>query len=196
MARLPAASPRSSRNVRNGPSPLQTRLSGLMREARWILFAALAAWLGLVLATWSASDPAWSHSAHTTVILNRGGTLGAYVSDLLLFLFGYSAWLWVVLLTQRVAVGFYRLTNVLLPSTKTETLPRVHWEIGIGFFLLFIGAMGTEALQLKHLGSHLPSGAGGQLGQLLASAMSLTFGTTGCTLPKGWGCLSNARSGG
>ncbi len=169
-------------HVRNGPSPLQTRLSGLMREARWILFAALAAWLGLVLATWSATDPGWSHSAHATSILNRGGTLGAYVSDLLLFLFGYSSWLWVILLAQRVAVGFYRLTNVLLPSTKTEALPRVHWEIGIGFFLLFIGAMGTEALQLQHLGTHLPSGAGGELGKLLARAMSLTFGTTGCTL--------------
>ncbi len=153
-----------------------------MREARWILFAALAAWLGLVLATWSATDPGWSHSAHATTILNRGGTLGAYVSDLLLFLFGYSSWLWVILLAQRVAVGFYRLTNVLLPSTKTEALPRVHWEIGIGFFLLFVGTMGTEALQLQHLGTHLPSGAGGELGKLLASAMSLTFGTTGCTL--------------
>src|SRR3546814_15202870 len=101
MARLPATSPRSSRNVRNGPSPLQSRLSGLLREARWIVFAALAAWLGLVLATWHPSDPAWSHSVHATTILNKGGTLGAYIADFLLFLFGYSAWLWVVLLAQR-----------------------------------------------------------------------------------------------
>src|SRR3546814_1085499 len=95
MARIPATSPRSSRNVRNGPSPLQIRLSGLLREARWIVFAALAAWLALVLATWNPNDPAWSHSVHAAATMNRGGTLGAYVSDLLLFLFGYSAWLWV-----------------------------------------------------------------------------------------------------
>jgi S-DNA-T family DNA segregation ATPase FtsK/SpoIIIE len=43
MARIPATPTRSSRNVRNGPSPLQTRLSGLFREARWVLLAALAA---------------------------------------------------------------------------------------------------------------------------------------------------------
>jgi len=182
MARLPAASSRSSRNVRNGPSPLQSRLSSLAREARWILFAALAAWLGLVLATWSPSDPAWSHSVHSTATLNRGGTLGAYVSDLLLFLFGYSAWLWVVLLAQRVAVGFYRLTNALWPDTKSEALPRVHWEVGIGFAVLFIGAMGIEALQFQHVGGHLPGGAGGELGKLLAGAMSQAFGVTGCTL--------------
>ncbi|HWK70781.1 MAG TPA: DNA translocase FtsK 4TM domain-containing protein [Burkholderiaceae bacterium] len=181
MARLPATSPRSSRNVRNGPSPLQSRLSGLLREARWIVFAALAAWLGLVLATWHPSDPAWSHSVHSTAILNKGGTLGAYIADFLLFLFGYSAWLWVVLLAQRVALGFYRLTHLLLPN-REEPLPRVRWEVGIGFFLLFVGAMGTEALQLKQFGAELPAGAGGQLGQLLAHIMSLSMGTTGCTL--------------
>lgn len=160
---------------------MQSRLSGLLREARWIVFAALAAWLGLVLATWSPADPAWSHSVHATATLNRGGTLGAYISDFLLFLFGYSAWLWVVLLAQRVVLGFYRLTHILLPS-KEEPLPRLHWEVGIGFFLLFIGVMGTEALQMKQLGAHLPAGAGGQLGQLLASGMAMAMGKTGCTL--------------
>jgi S-DNA-T family DNA segregation ATPase FtsK/SpoIIIE len=116
MARLPATSPRSSRNVRNGPSPLQSRLSGLLREARWIVFAALAAWLGLVLATWDPADPAWSHSVHAAVTHNRGGTVGAYIADFLLFLFGYTAWLWVVLLAHRVILGFYRLTSMLQPE--------------------------------------------------------------------------------
>ncbi len=183
MARLPAATSRSSRNVRNGPSALQTRLSGLLREARWILFVALAAWLGLVLATWSRTDPSWSHSVHSTVIVNRGGVLGAYVSDLLLYLFGYSAWLWVVLLVQRVGVGFYRLTNVMFPSAaKTDELPRVHWEVAIGFIMLFIGAMGTEALQFAQWGSQLPAGAGGTLGTLMADLLAQAFGATGCTL--------------
>src|SRR3546814_1433317 len=42
--------------------------------------------------------------------------------------------------------------------------------------------MGTEALQMKQSGADLPAGAGGQLGQLLAHVMSLSMGTTGCTL--------------
>ena len=182
MARIPATSPRSSRNVRNGPSPLQSRLSGLLREARWIVFAALAAWLGLVLATWNASDPAWSHSVHAGVTQNRGGILGAHIADFLLFLFGYAAWLWVVLLAQRVAVGFYRLTTFLVPKLKSETLPRVHWEVAIGYVMLFVGVMGIEALQFRQLGANLPAGAGGQLGQLLAGFMSSSLGATGCTL--------------
>lgn len=182
MARLPATSPRSTRNVRNGPSPLQSRLSGLLREARWILFAALAAWLGLVLATWDPTDPAWSHSIESPTVLNRGGTLGAHISDLLLFLFGFSAWLWVLLLVQRVVQGFYRLTILIMPKAAPDYLPRIHWEVGVGFFLLFVGVMGIEALQMQSSGVHLPAGAGGQLGQLLAHGMALSFGRTGCTL--------------
>ncbi|MGE4370202.1 MAG: DNA translocase FtsK [Burkholderiaceae bacterium] len=181
MARIPVTSARASRNVRNGPSALQTRLSGLFREARWILFAALAAWLALVLVTWNAADPAWSHSARSTVTFNRGGTIGAYIADLLFFLFGYSAWLWVVLLIQRVVMGFYRLTSLLMPA-RPEPLPRVRWEVGVGFVLLFVGVMGIEALQFQQSGSHLPAGAGGQLGKLLAHAMSFSLGTTGCTV--------------
>jgi len=182
MARISAAPNRSSRNVRNGPSPLQTRIAGLLREARWILFAALAAWLVLVLATWSATDPAWSQAVPSTVTLNKGGTLGAYVADLLLFLFGYSAWLWVVLLAYRVAVGFYRLTGSNVPDDSNDPLPRVRWEVGIGFALMFMGLMGTEAMQLTQSWSFLPAGAGGELGKLLARGLSYSLGATGSAL--------------
>src|SRR5690606_18670552 len=63
-----------------------------------------------------------------------------------------------------------------------ETLPRVRWVVGIGFMLMFVGSMGIEALQLTQVGASLPAGAGGQLGKLLAQLMSLSIGTTGCTL--------------
>ena len=188
MARIPATSPRTSRsskNVRNGPSALQQRLTGLLREARWIIFAALAAWLGLVLATWDPGDPGWSHSVHAGATQNGGGIFGAHIADFLLFLFGLSSWLWVVLLVQRVGVGFYRLTTLLLPNSKGEDpLPRVRWETGIGFTLLFLGCMGSEALFFKDLGARLglPAGAGGQLGQLLGQLLSTSIGAGGATL--------------
>ena len=183
MARITAASSRSSRNVRNGPSPLQSRVSGLLREARWLLFAALACWLGLVLATWNPADPSWSHSVQSSVTVNKGGTLGAYIADLLLFLFGYSAWLWVILLLQRVGVGFYRLTGSLLPQLeRPDPLPRLRWEVGVGFVLFFLGVMGTEAIQWAHSASHLPAGAGGELGKLLARLLSYSLGQTGSSL--------------
>ncbi|WP_241118386.1 DNA translocase FtsK [Achromobacter xylosoxidans] len=190
MPRISTASPRASRNTRNGPSPLQTRISALLREARWILFAALAAWLTLVLATWSAADPGWSHSVPAGVIHNKGGTLGAYLADILLYLFGFSAWWWVILLLHRVRAGYRRLASHLRVTNgkQPEVLPRVHWEEGIGFFLLLVGSLGMEALRLASRGTHLPgasesaSGAGGVIGHTLADLMSRSIGFTGSTL--------------
>lgn len=189
MPRISNASPRASRNTRNGPSPLQTRISALLREARWIFFAALAAWLTLVLATWSPTDPGWSHSVASGAIRNGGGTLGAYLGDILLYLFGYSAWWWVVLLLHRVRAGYRRLaTQLRATGREPETLPRVHWEQGVGFVLLLAGSLGIEALRLYSWGMHLPggtdgqSGAGGVIGQMLAGWLSRGVGFTGGTL--------------
>ncbi|WP_145925317.1 DNA translocase FtsK [Bordetella sp. H567] len=189
MPRISTASPRASRNTRNGPSPLQLRISSLLREARWILFAAMAAWLTLVLATWSSADPGWSHSVPAGMVHNKGGTLGAYLADVLLYLFGFSAWWWVVLLLHRVRAGYRRLAGHLrTPGGSAEPLPRVRWEQGVGFGMLLIGSMGLEALRLYTLGAHLPgsadgdSGAGGVIGHTLAQQLSSAIGFTGGTL--------------
>ena len=178
---------RSSRNVRNGPSPLQTKLLGLLREARWVLFALLAGWLALVLATWSPMDPGWSHASGQTALSNRGGLLGAYTADILLYLFGYSAWLLVLLLLHRVCAGYRRLVRHF-SAEHAEQLERVRWEHGIGFFMLAAGLLGLEALRLGSYGTDLPgrfdlsSGAGGVIGHSWANLLSLTVGFTGSTL--------------
>lgn len=184
MARIPAPSNRSTKNVRNGPSALQLRLTNLLREARWLGFLALAAWLGLVLATWTSTDPAWSHSIDTQHIKNKGGALGAYTADLLYFLFGLSAWLWVVLLLQRVALGFYRLSHAVAPTkvSAPQRLPRIQWEAGIGFVLLLIGSMLFEYQLITALNGILPAGAGGQLGRVFAELFDHTIGPAGTTL--------------
>lgn len=183
MARISATSNRSSKNVRNGPSPLQLRMSILAREARWLLFAVIAAWLGLVLSTWNPGDPSWTQSLHAGVIKNKGGTLGANVSSLLYFFFGYSAWLWVLLLLKQVISGFHRLTHIVLPQHKnTATLPRLKWEVVAGFALLLICVMGLEAMQQARQVSILPAGPGGQLGQLILRLLVTHLGSQGGAL--------------
>jgi len=188
MARSSAVSPRTSRNVRNGPSALQLRLATLLREARWILFLSLAVWLALVLATWHAADPGFSHSGTVGTVHNQGGKVGAWLSDVLYFLFGYSAWWWVVLLLHRVRAGYTRLTHHLRDPGQSEILPRVHWEQAVGFVLLLSSSIGIEALRLYSVGMGLParadggSGAGGVLGQSLAEGVAGSLGFTGGTL--------------
>lgn len=185
MART-AASARTSRNTRKAtaetPTVLPSRLSALVREARWILFAALAAWLGLVLASYHPADPGWSHATDAVVIHNHGGRLGAWMSDMLLYLFGLSAWWWVVLLLHRVRAGYQRLAELIRHQGQAEVLPRVHWEQAVGFVLLLLGSVSLEALRLSSWGQDLPAGGGGVIGQTLAEYGSQTLGFTGGTL--------------
>lgn len=180
-------SARSSRNVRNGPSALQLRVLSFLREARWVLFALLAAWLALVLATWSPADPGWSHSATQPVLANGGGILGAYTADILYYLFGFSAWWLVALLLHRVYAGYRRLVHHLRDN-GTQTLDRVRWEQGIGFFLVIAGSVGLESLRLASVGLDLPSktslisGAGGVIGYAFSTLLNALVGFTGSTL--------------
>lgn len=169
---------------------MQTRLLSILREARWIVFAALAAWLTLVLATWNGSDPGWSHSfgRDATELHNRGGLIGAYISDVLLYLFGFSAWWLVVLLLHRVRAGYLRLANQIRTRGEPETLARVRWEQGIGFFMVMLGSVGLEAYRLSSWGMKLPartdftSGAGGVIGQDWSGFLSSAVGFSGSTL--------------
>ncbi|MFH0934220.1 MAG: DNA translocase FtsK 4TM domain-containing protein, partial [Pseudomonadota bacterium] len=41
--------------------PLPERLLGLLRESRWLLLAAVAAYLVLILGGYDRADPSWSH---------------------------------------------------------------------------------------------------------------------------------------
>ena len=169
---------------------MQTRILSILREARWIVFAALAAWLTLVLATWNGSDPGWSHSfgRDATELHNRGGLIGAYISDVLLYLFGFSAWWLVILLLHRVRAGYLRLANQIRTRGEPETLARVRWEQGIGFFMVMLGSVGLESYRLSSWGMQLPgrtdftSGAGGVIGHAWSSFLSAAVGFSGSTL--------------
>src|SRR6185312_360133 len=78
------------------PEPtLSPRLAALVRESWWLLVVAIFAYLALILATYQRSDPGWSFSGSGTAIHNKGGAVGAWLADLLLYLFGVSAWWWV-----------------------------------------------------------------------------------------------------
>jgi S-DNA-T family DNA segregation ATPase FtsK/SpoIIIE len=154
------------------------------------LFAALAAWLTLVLATWNAADPAWSHSVGRDAeqLHNRGGLIGAYLADILLYLFGFSAWWWVILLIHRVRAGYLRLAAQLRTRGEPETLARVRWEQGIGFFVALLGSVGLEAYRLSSLGLQLPgrmdynSGAGGVIGHVWSGFLAQSVGFAGSTI--------------
>ncbi len=109
---MPLSSPPSPLNpLSSSPAAQTPRLTRLLREARWLVFVTVAVYLVLILATYQRGDPAWSHSAGGLATSNAGGRIGALVSDVLLYLFGLSAWWLVALLAYLVIAGYKRLTG-------------------------------------------------------------------------------------
>jgi S-DNA-T family DNA segregation ATPase FtsK/SpoIIIE len=114
--------------------------------------------------------------------------IGAYLADILLYLFGFSAWWWVILLVHRVRAGYLRLAAQLRTRGEPETLARVRWEQGIGFFVALLGSVGLEAYRLSSLGLQLPgrmdynSGAGGVIGHVWSGFLAQSVGFAGSTI--------------
>ncbi|MBI5658183.1 MAG: DNA translocase FtsK 4TM domain-containing protein [Nitrosomonadales bacterium] len=158
------------------PSPLPARLAALLREARWIVLLATALYLILVLYGYDRNDPAWSHSASGAVPRNPGGVFGAWLADVLLYVFGFSAWWWAVFLVQRVWSGYRGIS----PASLFDR--RALWVALSGFALLILASSSLEALRLHSLKAVLPFAPGGMFGAVLGDALAGFLGFTGATL--------------
>ncbi|MDB5909342.1 MAG: translocase FtsK, partial [Massilia sp.] len=162
--------------------PLPNRLVRLLSEARWIALAVLFLYFVIILVTYNKSDPGWSHDVVVSKVANLGGRAGAWLADLMLFIFGFSAWWWCVCLLRLVWKDYRQLTQKFVmeaqfdPEHQHEAL--IRWS---GFVLLFIGSLGLEYLRLYTLHAQLPRAPGGVLGQLIGTA-AMSFGFTGATL--------------
>ena len=75
---------------------MSPRFARLVRESWWLFVVAAFAWLALILATYTKTDRGWSFTGTGAAVGNKGGAAGAWLADLLLYLFGFSAWWWVV----------------------------------------------------------------------------------------------------
>jgi len=93
----------------------------LLLEARWFISVALCLGLFAILLTYSKADPAWSHASFETP-KNLGGRFGAYLADLMLYIFGISAFWWIVLFGRRVLNGWRELWSVPLPPDPEANL--------------------------------------------------------------------------
>jgi len=102
-------------------SLLSDRALVLLREARWLLLCTLALFVALILLSYDRADPGWSHAASVPEIHNLGGRIGAWIADLMLYLFGVSAYLWAAFLLLRVVSG-YRLLHRRRIAERREAL--------------------------------------------------------------------------
>ena len=169
--RQPAAPART----RAAESTVSPRLVRLLRESWWFLVVVGFIYLALILATYNKADAGWSFSGVGAPPHNKGGVVGAWVADLLLYLFGVSAWWWVIAGIVAVVSGYRRLTH--------ESVERHHpWLAIPGFALVLLASASLEALRLYRLPALLPNAPGGALGDVIGQGLSHALGFNGATL--------------
>ncbi|OYY95816.1 MAG: cell division protein FtsK [Hydrogenophilales bacterium 28-61-23] len=165
--------------------PLAPRVTTLLREVWWLAAVGLALYLGMILLTYQAVDPGWSRIGGDQPVLNAGGPFGAWFSDLLLYLFGASAWLWVALSLFFVWWGYRRIGDNTPESEHRQGL-------GItlsGFMLVLLSSSTLESMRFHSIPMQLPLTTGGALGDSLSSLVQSIFGFDGGTvlLLLAWG---------
>ena len=155
-------------------------MSRLLLEARWFVSLGLCLALFAILITYSKLDPAWSHASFD-IPTNLGGRAGAWVADLMFYVFGISAFWWVALFGRRVFSGWKELWSTPMPSdpdAKPDSL-LLRW---LGFGLTLLASMGLESIRLHSLTIALPRPPGGVLGELIGDPLQMAIGFTGSTL--------------
>lgn len=162
--------------------PLPNRLVRLLSEARWIALAVMFLYFVLILLTYNKADPGWSHDVVVSKAINVGGRAGAWLADLMLFIFGFSAWWWCVCFARLLWKDYRQLS---VPAGEAPPEPENQHEVvarWIGFVLMFAGSVGLEYLRMYTLHAQLPRAPGGVLGQIIGHSAHVAFGFTGATL--------------
>lgn len=149
----------------------------LIKEAWWLGLVLIGLYITVILFTYNPNDSSWSHIAPDgAIIQNSGGSVGAWISDLLLYVFGFSAWWWAVL-------AFYAMWFVYLALEAVDQSEKPFLLFNFfGFALLLVASSALEAGHLVKLPALLPDSSGGMLGVAVDAGLRSLFGYTGSSM--------------
>jgi len=156
----------------SSPSP---KLNGVQRllEAGLLVSCVFAMFIMLALFSFDPADPGWSQTGYQSPVRNLGGAVGAYLSDLLLNLFGLIAYS----LPFVIAITGWMLFQ------KYHQLIRLDYlTLGlkfIGFILFYIGITSIASMNFDDV---FYFSAGGILGDVLSNSLLPYFSFVGSTL--------------
>jgi len=147
-----------------------------LREGTLFLLSALALYLLLSLMSYHPEDPGWSHRGPANHIHNYGGMVGAWFADVFLYLFGYFAYLFPLM------VGFsgWLVFQGRTPAGGIDLhVLSLRWA---GFLLTVASGCGLATLHFAIASGSLPLDAGGIFGNLVAQNLAALFSFMGATL--------------
>ena len=144
---------------KNRDTILPSKLARFINDCVAILLFALTAMVALALATHSPNDSCWSKSVNSPIVVNKLGVAGAYLSDILFYVLGFSAW-WLV--AGVFYLRFHKIVRKKIPTGNWSTIYRV-----ISYIFLISASATFEYISFFHQASSLPDGWGGSLGSFI-----------------------------
>jgi S-DNA-T family DNA segregation ATPase FtsK/SpoIIIE len=162
----------SSAQTRSG-SRFTSAVSRGLRESAVIALAIVALVLFMALVTYSPDDPGFSFTGDAGPVHNRIGVIGAWLADVLFFLFGRPAFL-LPLVLGAACWGLQR-------RLKGESTSRANTVVrGIGFLLVLVASCALTTLHWQP--GVLRQSAGGVVGSVVGGGLAAGVDFLGATL--------------
>ncbi len=152
-----------------------------VREGVVICLGTLSLFLLLAIMTYHHTDPGWSYSGGSDLVQNSAGRVGAWLSDVLLQLFGYLAYLF----------PFLVLYFSYLIFRERKLIQQHDWQYwllrGVGFVLTLIAGAALSDLNFYAPmileNNQVPiHQSGGVLGNLIGGGLVAVFNELGTSL--------------
>ncbi|KRG70678.1 DNA translocase FtsK [Pseudoxanthomonas dokdonensis] len=164
----------SARRTSTPPNPRRQRL---WRDLALIVIAPVLLYLFASLLSFSPDDPSWSQSGSLTApIHNWGGRVGAYLSDMLLYLCGYVAFVLPVILGAIAWVALFGMDSD--GDGEPDLGPALRLVGMVGFLISASGLLYVRGVSA----ASFSAGPGGILGTLVGKSLLRGFGELGGNL--------------
>jgi S-DNA-T family DNA segregation ATPase FtsK/SpoIIIE len=159
----------------NNDNSKHSQLSGVQRllETGLLFFSVFAMFIMLALFSFDPADPGWAQTGYQTPIRNLGGAVGAYLSDLLLNLFGFIAYSLPFIIAIIGWLLFQKFHQLMQLDYLTLALKL------IGFIMFYLGITSLASMNFDDL---FYFSAGGILGDVLSETLLPYFSFVGTTL--------------
>ena len=146
------------------------------REGALLVISAVAIYLLVSIWSYHPGDPGWSNAGHVDRIANLGGVAGAWIADVLLYLFGFMAYLFPVMIGYAGWLVYRGL------KAATVELDVHHATIrAAGCVVAVCAGCGLATLHY-HGSAAFPVDAGGIIGSIVGSGLAGIVNPIGGTL--------------
>ena len=155
---------------------LRGPLARVSREGALLVISALAIYLLVSIASYHPGDPGWSNAGGVDAVANEGGVAGAWLADVVLYLFGGMAYLFPVMIGYAGWLAYRGL------KTEHDGFDWSHVSIRIAGCVVVICAGCGLATLHYHGAAAFPVDAGGIIGSFVGIGLADVVNPLGGTL--------------